>query len=249
MAKKPDDDKAQDIGEIVANARKRPMNFAAVIGKNGVAIAADPRKGAEVMWRQAKEQAGGTKGAMGSMSITGKEMHLQVADEDFPGTLKKTIRKQLAQAGHKLKVIFMLADGSVVGGGDDDEDDEEESAAHDGDFVGPPIVIGKEPEKSELTEEFVEVRKNLMKGMAHLDGAGQAAMQKHIKHFGDLMKATDFKAAQELMDDLSAMIGAVTDPQRIRAREDVEQIDSMVGDIEVELDALETALDSPEAAA
>lgn len=262
MAEKPDGNEAQDIGEIIVMARKRQMNFAAVIGKDSVAIASDPRKGPEVMWRLAKQQAGGTKGGKGTMTVVGNNMHLQFVDDDFPASLRKAMIKHLSQAGYKMKVIIRLADGSVVGGDDDEEDGQEgvnaasSETANDpasadtlDDAPAGPVIIGKKPDKRDLSEEFVEVRKNLMKGMVQLDGAGQAAVQKHIKQFGDLMKAKDLMAAQDLMDDLAAMMGAVTDPQRIRAREDVEQIDSMLGDIEAELDALDAALDGQEVAA
>ena len=50
-------DGGMDLEAIFKMARNKPMNVAMVIGKDGLALAGDPRKGLEVMWREAKGMA------------------------------------------------------------------------------------------------------------------------------------------------------------------------------------------------
>ncbi|MFN4171917.1 MAG: hypothetical protein ACK4GW_09205 [Pseudorhodobacter sp.] len=201
MAKKPGGDEPQDMGEIIAMARKRQMNFAAVIGKEGVAIAADPRKGPEVMWRQAKQQAGGTKGGMGTMNVSGKELHLQFVEDDFPGTLKKAIRKQLSQAGHKMKVIFVLADGSVEG---DDDEDEQEDAAENEDSGGAAIEA---EEADRERERVMDAANDLVTSINEAAGSIGDAAGKLVQAVATASKA----AAEGKVDQAEKMLDRIRD--------------------------------------
>lgn len=111
-----------DLGEIIKQARNRPMNVALVLGKEGLDIAGDARKGVEAMWRDAKAMGGGSKGGMGVLNVIGKELHVQFVAEDYPASLKKAFKDKLRDAGLKFKPVFILPDGTVDGAGEEDEE-------------------------------------------------------------------------------------------------------------------------------
>ncbi len=78
-----------DLSALIATARKRPLNFALLIGKEGVVLEAHPTKGADVMRRLAKANGGGTRGTQGLMNVSGKVIELTAEEDDFPTTLAK----------------------------------------------------------------------------------------------------------------------------------------------------------------
>lgn len=122
-----------DLGEIIKQARNRPMNVALVLGKEGLDIAGDARKGVEAMWRDAKAMGGGSKGGMGVLNVVGKELQIQFVAEDYPASLKKAFKERLRDAGLKFKPVFILPDGTVDGSGDDaDDEGEGEDSAPEG---------------------------------------------------------------------------------------------------------------------
>ncbi len=286
------------LGTQIAVARKRPVNFALLMGKEGLVLETDLKKNCEVLWRNAKKVGGGSKGAMGTMSVSGKVIELTCVDDSAPSHLPKLAKKWLTERGQPYKVIMNTPSGSV---GDEDDDEEEETQAAgadrkrmtdateeegvsvpgsdvmegeeeeiqtrpspemntqvtegpDGDAPeGPvdpqsdgPVRIGKEPAKRDLTTEFGQVRKDLLKSIAKVEAPAREAIQQQIAQFGELMKSNDFTGAERLMDDLSVAQETVTESQRTRARDSVSQIATMVGDIEAELDALEAEMSKQE---
>jgi hypothetical protein len=123
-----------DLDSILKMARNKPMNVALVLGKEGLSIAGDPRKGLDAMWREAKAAAGGAKGGMGVCNVVGKEIQIQFADE-YPGTLKKAFKELIRNQGLKFKPVFIGADGTVDGA-----DEDEEGIAEGGEADAPTTV-------------------------------------------------------------------------------------------------------------
>ncbi|MFN4170631.1 MAG: hypothetical protein ACK4GW_02635 [Pseudorhodobacter sp.] len=113
------------LNELIVQGRKRALNYALVMGKEGCALDAHPTKGADVMWRQAKAAAGGTRGAQGVMNVVGKVIELACETEDFPGTLPKMFKRHLKERGLSFKVVMILPNGQRLDDGEEDEDAEE----------------------------------------------------------------------------------------------------------------------------
>lgn len=127
MAKKSASDlKAEgaELGDLLATARKRPLNFALQIAKDdGVVLEAHPTKAADVMWRNAKGNGGSSKGVMGIMNVNGKLIELTLATDDTgPGTLIKQTKKHLKERGLAFKVVLLLPGGQRVDDGEGDAD-------------------------------------------------------------------------------------------------------------------------------
>lgn len=112
-----------DLGALIATARKRPLNFALLIGGDGVVLEAHPTKGADVMRRMAKANGGGTRGIQGVMNVSGKVIELTSEDDDVPGTLAKAAKRHLKERGLAFKVAIILPGGARMDDGEDDTND------------------------------------------------------------------------------------------------------------------------------
>ncbi|WP_299730326.1 DUF4781 domain-containing protein [uncultured Tateyamaria sp.] len=104
-----------DVKELVAKARKRPMNAAWLIGKEGLVLRAHPRMPVDVVRRKAKEAGGGTKGAVGVLTVQGKILLLTCEDKP-PQTFAKLAQKDLMAQGVAMKVRIALPDGTTQDG-------------------------------------------------------------------------------------------------------------------------------------
>lgn len=129
MPAKDAESEAQDLSAIITLARKRPMNIALVIGKEGLSIAADPRKPPEVMWREARKIGGGSKGGMGVCNVVGKEIQIQFMEDGFPVTLIKSFKQKLRDEGLKYLPVFLTPDGTRLSDGEDEGDEGAEGEA------------------------------------------------------------------------------------------------------------------------
>lgn len=133
---------AQDLSSIITLARKRPMNIALVMGKDGLSIAADPRKPPEVMWREARKTGGGSKGGMGVCVVEGKEIVIRFLEDGFPVTLLKAMKQRLRDEGLKYLPVFLSPDGTRMA------DDEGEAEA----YADLPGVAAEAPARDLMAE-------------------------------------------------------------------------------------------------
>ena len=132
MAKMTSNELAEEgkkLSDLIVKARKKPLNFALLLGKDRVVLEASPLKGADIMRRQAKANGGGSKGTQGTMSVSGKVIELTCEDDNFPRSLGKTAKKYLKDCGIAMKVSLLLPNGEVIGDGDDTPDEEAPSAS------------------------------------------------------------------------------------------------------------------------
>lgn len=112
-----------DLGILIANARKRPLNFALLIAKEGVVLEAHLTKGADVMRRQAKANGGGPRGIQGLMNVVGKRIEFTSEDDDVPSTLAKATKRHLKDCGLFYQVVILLPSGEQMTDGESDDDD------------------------------------------------------------------------------------------------------------------------------
>lgn len=266
-----DQAKIKEIKETMALARKRELNFGLCLGKKpeGMVLVTHKSKSPAAMGKEAKANGETKQFTFGTLSADGKDLKLVCEGKIYPGMGKK-VREMLKAAGVSMKIHVLDPEGNASEAEEDaDAEDQnqeqqeqaaateaaptaEETPAENTGAEAPPAeppVIGTEPSKGDLNAEFAQVRQGLMRVMGQMEADARIAVQNQFKQFGDMMKSGNLKGAQELMDDMSAVQGIVTDPQRIRAREHVAQIDTYVGDIEAELDAIEAELNAREAAA
>lgn len=168
-------DEGSALNDLIVQGRKKALNFALVMGKDGCALEAHPTKGADVMWRQAKAAAGGTRGSQGIMNVVGKVIELACETEDFPGTLPKIFKRHLKERGLAYKVVMILPNGQRLDDGEDDEGGPEEETSERGDDGTP---LDEETVGSDLVSELTERLKGLVPQVRELATKGVGAAEK-----------------------------------------------------------------------
>ena len=140
---------AQEWNDLIAKAKKKDLNFALAIGKEGgVVLAADMKKSSGVMLRQTKANGGSAKACQGVMAVSGKRIEFRVDTEDFPGELLSRSKKRLKAMKLGFKVAFVTPSGSAMGDEDDEADDPQPKG---GPTKAPEIDDGAAERKSSLT--------------------------------------------------------------------------------------------------
>ncbi|MEP1586724.1 MAG: hypothetical protein ABJR46_00095 [Tateyamaria sp.] len=185
MTKKTSQDlkaEAAELTGLITSMRKKEHNFALAIGKEGgVVLAADPKKGTSVMWRQVKANGGTTKGCMGVASVKGKLIQFRPeGGEEPPKALLLNTKKHLKTLGLAFKVVFILPDGAVVG---EDSDDDTGTPAPErmgsGDDA-PAIAQDGDNHDEARVEALKQQIKNLSPEVTGLKEAGHPAAGKLV---------------------------------------------------------------------
>lgn len=100
----------------IADARRRPMNFAWLIGKDGLFLQTDLKKPPEVLWRRARESGGGAKGVRGQITVTGRTIRLACDTDDVPAQLPTLARRFLSERGLVYEIALETPTGAEGAG-------------------------------------------------------------------------------------------------------------------------------------
>lgn len=110
MAPKPDlKAEGKELAAILADARKRPLNFAALLTGDGMTVQADKVKSVDAMRKAAKAAGGGGKGAWGQMSAEGRKLILTL-ENDPPGGFAKQMQRHFSERGQMVQVVLAGAE-------------------------------------------------------------------------------------------------------------------------------------------
>ncbi|MFT5315681.1 MAG: hypothetical protein ACI9UK_001513 [Candidatus Krumholzibacteriia bacterium] len=112
------------LGKQLTEARKKQLNFALSIGKDGLLFETDLKKNPDVLWRNAKKAGGGAKGGRGFINVKGKVVELTCDDDSVPKNLSQLAKKFFTERGQAYKFIIKTPSGEIS-----DDDDEEELVA------------------------------------------------------------------------------------------------------------------------
>ncbi|WP_299725359.1 hypothetical protein [uncultured Tateyamaria sp.] len=125
MAKKPSPaelkKQGEELSKQIADIRKKDLNFAMIMGKDALAFVTDRKKNTDILWRQAKGEVGGSKGAKGVVSMRGKMLVLDADDpSSVPGPMLKAAKKYFSERGVALRIVLK---GEEEAEADEDEAD------------------------------------------------------------------------------------------------------------------------------
>ncbi len=198
MAKKlsPADLKKQgeELSKQVAEIRKKDLNFAMVMGKEGVAFHTDRKKNPDILWRGAKSEAGGAKGAKGTVSMSGKVMVLDADDPgSVPGPLLKAAKKHFSDRGVVLRIMLKGQEEP-----EDDEDDADTAATAKAAKRADEKPQDAAPKRSEPTPEPERAEKK------EPEPAAEQADEKEVDAKADQDARMD-ALRESLMKDFKAM--------------------------------------------
>lgn len=108
MAGRPDlKAEGKALAGLLADARKKPLNFAMLLSAGGIVVEADKIKSVEAM-RKAARAAGGGQGCWGRMSLEGKTLLLDCVAAP-PGSLEKAAQRHFSERGHMVRIEIRLA--------------------------------------------------------------------------------------------------------------------------------------------
>lgn len=108
MAPQPDlKTESKALAATLGQARKKPLNFALLIGRGGLVFEADPRKSIDALKTAARKQGGG-KGAWGVLRCESSKL-LLTCEQAPPGNLQQLAKKHFAERGQSLQIEIALA--------------------------------------------------------------------------------------------------------------------------------------------
>ena len=177
----------------IADARKKPISFAMLIGKDGIVMQADKIKSPEQMRKVAKSAGGGSKGCWGKMEVQQKKLHL-VYEGKPPGGFDKQVRKMLSQAGQPLQVVMQSAEdlASATTAPSDTPPDERKPRPKE---PSEDSVAGEDQTKTEDDEDIVDLgnmiqiaRKRPLNFACMLAESGVVLVTHRLKQSGILVK-------------------------------------------------------------
>lgn len=115
-----DDASLGDIKAIIAGARKRPYNFACLLGKEEPVLKVHLRKPIALLIKQAKADGASARGGWGRMSVQGKLVILN-CDEDPPEVLARALKIYMRSRGVQMGVKIVSPSGEMVEASEDAE--------------------------------------------------------------------------------------------------------------------------------
>ncbi|MEO0379790.1 MAG: DUF4781 domain-containing protein, partial [Pseudomonadota bacterium] len=180
-----------DLKTVITKARKRPMNAVWLIGKDGLVLRAHPRLPAESLRREAKAAGGGTKGAIGVLSVQGKVVVLN-CEIAPPGTFAKLAQKSLMSQGIAMKVRVVLPDGTAQ------EGDIEDGAMRG--LLSP----------AQLEGDASALKSSLTANAELLNAAEQAELADLLSRAEALLANGDTEQAEALLADAGAFFEIAT---------------------------------------
>jgi len=108
------------LKEIIAQARKKTLNFALLQGKDEMFLETHLKKQPAMLRKEAKAKGGGPKAALGVLNVEGKSLIFSV-DEEPPGPFPKLVKKYFMARGLPVRVLFKLPGGQTLDDGEPDE--------------------------------------------------------------------------------------------------------------------------------
>ncbi|WP_299730322.1 DNA/RNA non-specific endonuclease [uncultured Tateyamaria sp.] len=236
-----DPDDAEDVAahegglkEIIAAARKKPFNFAWLVGKEGMILKAHRRKPAAMLVQQAKAEGASARGAWGKLSVEGKWVVLNCED-DPPGNMVQLAKQHLKSSGATQGVLVRSPQGEASAGPEEDE----EVSAED---VAAVLMAEYNLIEGPLDEIIAAADKGPAKKLEGLKAMFRAAMEA-----GDASKAqkilTLIKQTAGLKDTLSTPV--VTPPKDVAMSED-QVLETLKTSLRGRVDAVSPAAQSAE---
>ncbi len=145
----------EELGKQLVDARKKQLNFALSIGKDGLFLETDLKKNPDVLWRNAKKAGGGAKGGRGQINVKGKTVELTCNDDNVPKNLALLAKKFFSERGQAYKFIITTPSGELSEG-DDEKAEETQETARKGAAASPEESKEQAPPADEETVAAVE---------------------------------------------------------------------------------------------
>jgi hypothetical protein len=209
--------------DITAVRSKGAHNFAVYLADEGVIAMFDKVKSADALRTAAKKAEGATsKGAVGTVTVEGKDILLKCAEgETPPPKLGKAFKKHLKERGLAFKVVLVDATDKVL------EADEEEAvtppdptattAPPDATDVPRPTAVPNPDNgiKDKLEKAFEKIRTHLIDALKAAPVDYQPKLKTPALAYSNAMKAQDYETALAELGKLRAAIVKTPSVERL----------------------------------
>lgn len=237
-----------ELKDIVAQGRKKTLNFALLLGKDQMYLKTHMKKNSSMLRKEAKKDGGGPKGVEGTFSASGKNLIFTV-DEEAPGNFDKLTKKYFMERGVPVSVEFRLSESA-------------ESAAPAAKDEEPPAEDAAEDEAQEASakeEQIEEMNKAAEDAGVDTSSAQPSepdatedsdaadetrrASLKRFKALTDKLRAVMKTASAEVQKDLKGYVSAFGENMK---KDDFSKADNVLNDLEKHLGDADTP--APDAA-
>ncbi len=230
---KPDKAELKKQGEIlkqiIAQGRKKTLNFALLQGKDQMYLVTHLKKNPVMLRKEAKKEGGGPKGVTGTFNVEGKNLIFSV-EEEPPGPFPKLTKKHFMTRGIPIRVTFKLPNGTVIDDGEPSEDTVSDGEEHGSDdkalaeqeALGASVMGMFNNLQSELEEKMSKAGDDMRATFENLsDQFHQSHIGKQFEesaaHLSELQKKlSEFieETAEDISDQISGPLALPSEIQK-----------------------------------
>lgn len=188
--------------------KRRPHNFAFVVGKEDTAFGAHPKRSPQQLRDIAKKAVGGSVNAFGTARAIDKTLILKL-EKKPPGGLAKLVRKHFKDRGVGCKVVLETPDGVVEEDGADTE---------------PVLPAADSPAENtrarlQLRKRLDDLTPELRRKTPQMTPAQRKVRGTLLDAFAEAYKGRDSRMAGRALDRLETLLGMVLPPPPQPSRE------------------------------
>lgn len=242
MAKKKSPAELKEEGEALSlaltAARKKELNFAMLIGKEGIVFETDLRKAPDILWRNGKKAGGGPKGVKGQVRVKGKLVELICDSDDVPGVLVKTAKKHFAERGLAYKFQIITPSGASDDVADEDEDQSEDGGARRSRGSDPAEEAARAEMAEAVSEAVEEAPQEVAQATAEQDPEDMTAgLRAVLQREFDALGARIDEAGRSLNAGAATKVGKLAEMFQAQLGADLKKAAPVLSLLKTSIDA------------
>lgn len=212
MSKKTKAELAQEGKQLATQLqalRKGPQNFALFLGPDGPALVLHKTRDATALRAEAKKQAGGPQGVIGTVGLEGQVLVLSCAEgEQPPAKLGRSLKVHLKQRGVMFKVKLVDAAGEILETDDGEEPPPEAEAV-------PSSEKAEDDLRPKLEAAYQKLIPLIETARKQLPPARFKSLQQNIENYQGEMARENYRIAVGFLKHLRGELSQKIRPQEV----------------------------------
>jgi hypothetical protein len=201
------------LSSDLADVRKTEHSFALYLGADGPAFVVHKTKDPNALRVQAKQQSGGSQGAVGKATVDGKLLKLKLAEgESPPAKLGRAFKMHLKQRGIAFKIELLDAGGNLLEG---DEEDAPAVEGEDSTTPTPDPDPGDKDLRQKLEAAFAKMVPLIRDAKTRVSEKQFAALMEQVKIFKATLDSEEYPKALAALNNIRTGFVKVTKPEHV----------------------------------
>lgn len=201
------------LSSALADVRKTEHSFALYLGADGPAFVVHKTKDPNALRVQAKQESGGSQGAVGKATVDGKLLKLKLAEgESPPAKLGRAFKMHLKQRGIAFKIELLDASGKLLEG---DEEDTPATEGEDSTAPTPDPDPGDKDLRQKLEAAFAKMVPLIRDAKTRVSEKQFAALSEQVKIFREALEAEEYPKALAALNNIRSGFVKVTKPEHV----------------------------------